>query len=47
MDTLKTPRPLPENIEDWSEEIEDLLAEWGEVAICYSYLHNFGSRKYR
>ena len=47
MDNLKTPRPLPENIEDWSEEIEDLLSEWAEVAICYSYLHNFGSRKYR
>ena len=49
MDSLKTPRqpqPLPDNIEDWSDEIEELLSEWGEVAICYAYLHNFGRRKY-
>ena len=47
MDTIKTPRDLPENIEDWSEEIEELLSEWGEVAMCYAYLHNFGQRKYK
>ena len=34
---LKTPRDIPENIEDWSPEIEDLLSEWGEVALCYQY----------
>jgi len=44
---LKTPRPMPENIEDWSPEIEDLLSEWGEVALCYQYLHNFSQRKYK
>ena len=44
---LKTPRDLPENIEDWSPEIEELLSEWGEVAICYAYLHNFSQRKYK
>lgn len=47
MDTIKTPRDLPENIEDWSDEIEELLSEWGEVAMCYAYLHNFGQRKYK
>ena len=38
---------MPDNIEDWSDEIEDLLSEWGEISMCYSYLHNFGSRKYK
>ena len=48
METLKTPRrEMPDNIEDWSDEIEDLLSEWGEISMCYSYLHNFGSRKYK
>ena len=47
MDTLQTPRPLPDNIEDWSDEIEELLSEWGEVSMCYSYLHNYSTRKYR
>ena len=45
--TLPTPRALPEDIEKWSFEIEELLAEWGEVAQCYSYLHNYSTRKYR
>ena len=44
---LKTPRPMPENIDDWSPEIEDLLSEWGEIALCYQYLHNFSQRKYK
>ena len=44
---LKTPRDIPEDIEDWSPEIEDLLSEWGEVALCYQYLHSFSQRKYR
>ena len=44
---LKTPRDLPDDIEDWSEEIEDLLSEWGEVALCYQYLHSFSQRKYK
>jgi hypothetical protein len=44
---LKTPRPMPDDIEDWSPEIETLLSEWGEVALCYSYLHNYSQRKYK
>ena len=28
MNTLPTPRALPEDIEKWSFEIEELLAEW-------------------
>ena len=47
METIPTPRELPENIEEWSDEIEELLSEWGEVAMCYAYLHNFGQRKYK
>ena len=45
--TLKTPRELPDDIEDWSDEIEDLLSEWAEIAMCFAYLHNFSTRKYR
>ena len=44
---LKTPRDLPEDIENWSDEIEDLLSEWAEVALCFQYLHSFSQRKYR
>lgn len=47
MNDLKTPRPLPENIEEWSDEIEELLSEWGEISMCYAYLHNFSHRKYK
>ena len=44
---LKTPRNIPEDVEEWSEEIEDLLSEWGEVALCFQYLHSFSQRKYK
>ena len=37
----------PENIECWSDEIETLLSEWGEISQCYAWLHNYGQRKYR
>lgn len=47
MDTIQTPRPLPDNIDEWSEEIEELLSEWAEISMCYAYLHNFSTRKYR
>jgi len=47
MDKIQTPRPLPENIDDWSDEIEELLSEWGEVSMCYAYLHNYSTRKYK
>ena len=47
MNDLKTPRPLPEDIEEWSDEIEELLSEWAEVSMCYAYLHNFSQRKYK
>ena len=42
-----TPRPLPDNIDEWSEEIEELLSEWGEISMCYAYLHNYSTRKYK
>ncbi len=46
---IPTPRELPENIEHcvWSDEIETLLSEWGEISMCYAYLHNFSQRKYK
>jgi hypothetical protein len=47
MNDLKTPRDIPENIEFWSDEIEELLSEWGEISLCYSYLHNYSQRKYK
>ena len=47
MDTIQTPRPLPDDIENWSDEIEELLSEWAEISMCYSYLHNYSTRKYR
>ena len=47
MEPLQPPRPLPNDAEDWSPEIEELLSEWGEIAMCYAYLHNFGQRKYK
>ena len=49
METIPTPRPLPsdDKLECWSDEIEDLLSEWAEVSMCYSYLHNYSTRKYK
>ena len=47
MDGLPTPRKIPDNLEDWSDEIEDLLSEWAEVSMCFSYLHNYSTRKYK
>lgn len=47
MDNLKTPRDIPDNIEDWSDEIEELLSEWSEIAQCYGWLHGYSQRKYR
>ena len=47
MASIPTPRPLPENLECWSDEIEELLSEWAEVSMCYSYLHNYSTRKYK
>ena len=44
---LRTPRPMPDDIEEWSPEIESLLAEWAEVSLCYQYLHNYSTRKYK
>jgi len=44
---LKTPRNIPEDVEEWSDEIEDLLSEWGEVSLCFQYLHSFSQRKYK
>ena len=47
LNDLKTPRPMPEDLEDWSPEIESLLSEWGEISLCFSYLHNYSQRKYK
>ena len=47
MDRIQTPRPLPKNIDEWSDEIEELLSEWGEVSMCYAYLPNYSTRKYK
>ena len=45
---LKTPRSIEEEkIEYWSDEIEKLLAEWSEIALCYSWLHSYSERKYK
>jgi len=44
---LKTPRPMPDDLDEWSPEIENLLSEWAEVALCFSYLHNYSERKYK
>jgi len=44
---LKTPRNIPDDVEEWSDEIEDLLSEWGEVSLCFQYLHSFSQRKYK
>jgi len=46
MNELKTPRDFPEG-DEWTDEIEDLLGEFGEVALCYQYLHSFSQRKYK
>ena len=50
MEDLKTPRNLivdEDNIDCWSDEIEEMLSEWGEIAMCYAWLHNFSERKYK
>lgn len=49
MEALPTPRPTPpdEKLDCWSDEIEDLLSEWAEVSMCFSYLHNYSTRKYK
>ncbi len=39
--------PIPDNLECWSDEIETLLSEWGEISQCYAYLHNYSTRKYK
>ena len=45
---LKTPRNVDEEkIEKWSDEIEELLAEWAEIGLCYGWLHNYSERKYK
>ena len=45
---LKTPRNASEElIENWSDEIEELLSEWGEIGMCYAWLHNYSERKYK
>jgi hypothetical protein len=49
MEDLKTPRKMidEDTIDCWSDEIEEMLSEWGEIAMCYAWLHNFSERKYK
>ena len=47
LDDMKTPRPMPDNIEEWSPEVENLLSDWGEIATCFAWLHNYSQRKYK
>ena len=42
-----TPRDPPGLKEQWSDEISALLSQWGEVSLCYSWLHNYSQRKYK
>jgi hypothetical protein len=46
---LTTPRNIPpdDELHVWTNEIENLLAEFGEVSLCYQYLHSFSQRKYK
>lgn len=45
---LKTPRNInDETNEKWSDEIEELLSEWAEIGLCYSWLHSYSERKYK
>ena len=47
---LQTPRHKDEDdmsLDKWSTEIESLLSEFGEVALCYSWLHSYSTRKYK
>jgi len=41
-----TPRE-PAQIEEWSDEISALLSQWGEISLCYDWLHNYSQRKYK
>eukprot|EP01044_Picomonas_judraskeda_P006270 COSAG03_NODE_619_length_6676_cov_2.320663_4_plen_231_part_00 len=50
MSELETPRRRDEaglNLDEWSSEIESLLSEFGEIALCYSWLHSYSTRKYK
>ena len=54
MENIQTPRqqtptqlPNDDKLECWSDEIEELLSEWAEISMCYSYLHNYSTRKYK
>ena len=47
---LNTPRARvdeDQNLDRWSTEIELLLSEFGEIALCYSWLHSYSTRKYK
>ena len=37
----------PEELEVWSDECEQLLAEWSEKSSCYRWLHARSEKKYR
>lgn len=46
---LQTPRtdPPDDQLHAWTPSIENLLSEFGEVSLCYQYLHSFSQRKYK
>lgn len=46
-DELQTPRDRAVSLDEWSCEIEELLSEFGEIALCYSWLHSYSTRKYK
>ena len=47
VDDLQTPRAPASDSDEWAPEIEALLTEFGEVALCYSWLHSYSTRKYK
>jgi hypothetical protein len=44
---LETPRAEPHVLDRWTSEIEELLSDWAEISLCYSYLHRYAERKYK
>ena len=47
MSDLQTPRAPGAPEDEWAPEIEALLAEFGEIALCNSWLHTYSTRKYK
>ena len=46
-ETIKDPNKLTSAAKlKWNEQTESLLADWGDIASCYSWLHDQSFRKY-